>query len=91
MYKSELQNLCCSLKYPDLLWEPCRLLFKGYFSSLRGFKQLGREAAYSPSFTTEITNEQSRTSNPPVRFHGLDRNSLTFIFCKISTTKVKEK
>jgi hypothetical protein len=48
MYKSEIQNLCCSLKYLNPLWEPCSLLFKRYFSSLRGLKQSVREADRSP-------------------------------------------
>ena len=48
-------------------------------NSLLGLKQPGRESDPSLPSTTEVKNEWSYTSNPPIRFHGVARDIFNFI------------
>jgi hypothetical protein len=46
--------------------------------SLLVVRRPGCEADHSPPSNTEIENEWSCTSTPPVCLHGVDRDSFTF-------------
>ena len=47
-------------------------------SVVPGVKRQGREVDHSPPFGTEVKNEWSYTSTPPVCLHGVDRDNFTF-------------
>ena len=47
-------------------------------------KRSGRDNDPSPPSVAEIMSERSYTSTPPIRFHDLDRNSLTVLFLSCS-------
>jgi hypothetical protein len=69
----------CSTKRPDRFWgtfklsarwEPGLFLWRGG----GGSKRRGSEADHSPPSSTEVKNECSYTSTPPICLQGVDRN-----------------
>jgi hypothetical protein len=55
------------------------LLRNGYRRSFRGSKRPGHDVDHSSPYNVEVKNEWSCTSTPPIRLHGVDRDSFTFL------------
>ena len=72
------RNFFCFPKGSERLWSPSSLLFNGYRGSLLGMKRPGREVNHAPPSIAEVNIEWSFTSTPPVYFHGVDWENLTF-------------
>jgi hypothetical protein len=53
------------------------LLFHGYWGFLPGVKRPRCEVDHSPSYSVEVKNEWSNTSNP---VHGVERDNITVTF-----------
>jgi hypothetical protein len=69
-----------SLKRPDRLWGPFRILFNGYRGSVLGGKAAGKCAVvYSYPSSAELTNEWIYTPTHPICLNFVDRNNFEFI------------
>jgi len=74
-----IKRLFSSLKCPDCLWGPpaSHSLGTGVLSwEQRGW---GVKVNHSPPSSTEVKNEWSYTSTPPICLHGMDREKFAFI------------
>ena len=66
-----------SAKRTDRLCEPSCLVFDGYKVYFPGVKRPGRETDHLPTSSSEVKNEWSYTSTPPICLHGVDRHNCT--------------
>jgi hypothetical protein len=57
---------------------PPSLVFKGPRCSFPEVKRPGRGVDHTPPSSVEVKNERSYASTPPVRTHGVERDSFTF-------------
>jgi len=64
-----------SVKCPERLWGPPRLLFSGYRV---GIKQLRHDVDHSPPYRAEVKNGWSYTSAPCMCLQGMDRDRSNF-------------
>jgi len=58
------------------LWDPVSLLFIGYRGSFTGLKLPGREVGQPPPPSSEVKNELSYTSTPPICLQDVNRGEL---------------
>jgi hypothetical protein len=77
------RDLFSSPEHPHHLWGPHIIPFIGYWGSFMGVKQSGCEVHHSSPPSTEVKNEWSYTSAPPMSHHVVvDRENYTFFTLK---------
>ena len=74
-------SLFSSPKRPDRLWGPPSFVFNEYRRSFQEVNRPGREANHSPPSNTEVKNEWSCISTPPVYLNGVGRDNFTLLVC----------
>jgi hypothetical protein len=73
------EKLFSSPKRPDQLWGSPSVLFSGYRGSFPWVKRLGDAINHSDPPSTEVKNEWSCTSSPPICLRGVKRENLTIL------------
>jgi len=71
-------EIVSSVKHPDRLWGPPSLLYKGIRDCLQGLKWQGCGVDQSFTFSAEVKNGWRGTSNPPILFQRMERDTSTF-------------
>ena len=75
------ESFFSSPEWPHWLWSPPSLLFNGNWGSFPGVKQLGCDFDHWPPSSTEIKNEWSYISVPPICLHCVDRDYICVCMC----------
>jgi len=83
------EHLFSSAKCSDHLWGPPCLLFNVYCGSFEGVKWTGHKDNHLPPSSSEVKNEKSYTSLPPICLCGTDRivSFLSFYISKQNIIK----
>ena len=81
LLKTSLQWVAYRLDDPGLesrLQGPPSLLFNGYRALYPEVKQTGRDVGHTPPSSSEVKNEWSYTSPPPLCLRDVERDKITF-------------